>query len=515
MHVRTQNALKRPRTIFRPPSLPVSQPSVGSFRSSETPSARGILLLSLFFLASAHLAVKTFFPHPAFWLVGAGAIVAAGTWYLLKYNDVPGFLLTLFVCCHFAFADQQGGLWSYVVCAVPALALFLNFRTRFFRKNSVPNYINFLMIIFVIHQIAGLLFNPYSIISNIQSTVVTISHVFVFYACASIKMSAKQIKRIVSVWFCVVSWIFIIAINQKYHWVITPSPLLPQREWLGVALATTPGGSFGNSELFSEYFCFIFILSFTLLYFNKDTSQLYTKKLFLFLLIIFSTASLLMGGSRSAIILSITSLVIIVLKNTIITNPKKAAKKIFIFFAASILGTTLLFQVGNIFSLNETVEDFLRIDRSRISLQSIVSGEGINRSTTYDLGFHRLKEKQWWLGYGYNLPENNRESMGISHTKIPDYHSLYLQLPIHYGWIGSASFILIIFFTSIRAFFSYQKNNYKNHYIIPIIFGLSLIWAIFLIDQYKISVTRNPSYFLLIWILLGWTHGAVNSLQKH
>lgn len=511
MHVRTQNALKRPKTLFRPPSLPVSQRSVGSFRSSETPTARGILLLSLFFLACAHLAVKTFFPHPAFWLVGAAGIVAAGTWYLLKYNDVPGFFLTLFVCCHFTFADQQGGLWSYVICTVPLATLCVNSRMLFFRIKSLPKSINFLMVIFITHQLLGLLFNNYSTISNIQSLVVTSSQVIFLYACSSIIMSTQQIKRIISVWFFTLSWIFIIAINQKYHWIVTKSPLLPQRETKLFTLATLPSGSFGNSELFSEYFCFIFIFSFAFLIFREKIKKIQLNILYSLSALFFSIFSLLMGGSRSAIILSIFSSFIIIFFYISNATVKNISKNFFIIIILTFCVVITIFQSGKYFSIHETIDDFSKLKNAKISFKSIGRGESINRSTTFEIGFQRLGEKSWWIGYGNNLPENNRESMGVTGSIFSDYHSLYLQLPIFYGWIGSMSYILIVLLTAKRAFLCSLRAINSNNVISIISFIFFILLVAFLLDQYKISATRNPSYFLLTWFLLGLTHAIINS----
>ena len=81
-------------------------------------SVRDVLLLALFCLAAAHLSVKALFSSPVLWLVGAAAITLAGVWWSVKRKDEFGLCLAMFACAHFAFADNQGGLWSYVLCAV-------------------------------------------------------------------------------------------------------------------------------------------------------------------------------------------------------------------------------------------------------------------------------------------------------------------------------------------------------------------------------------------------------------
>jgi len=60
-----------------------------------------------------------------FWFVGASLIVIANIIFLSKCRDTTGFILAMFICTHFAFADNQGGLWSYIICAILLLAVLL------------------------------------------------------------------------------------------------------------------------------------------------------------------------------------------------------------------------------------------------------------------------------------------------------------------------------------------------------------------------------------------------------
>lgn len=478
-------------------------------------SVREVLLLILFFLAFAHLVVKTFFPNPVFWLFGAGAIVAAGAWWLVTRKDEFGFLLAVFVCAHFAFAGNQGGLWSYVLCAVPLVAILRKHHPAI-KLSSVPRGTSALLFLFLAHQLVGTILNPYSLTSNIQATVVAFSHVLVFYYCASQPMTESRLKRLLSIWFVIACYAFAMGLNQKYHWVITPSPLLPQRYDVMGKLVMIPAASFQNSGLFAEYFCIVFVLSLVIVSHLKELTRLRIKTIFPLLMVLLSLGAMLMSHSRTAVFLAAAATAYIVFGNIIIAPFAGTIRRLFVLLAVLLIGGVFVLKFGTLFSLDEMVEDFENLDPSNITVKTVISGEAINRSNTYAPAYQRLSEKSWWIGYGYNLTENNRESMGIERERISDFHSLYLMLPIFYGWIGATAYVLLIVGTGLRIYLCYLKARRLNHFLVPIALGLAIVWGVFLLDQYRGSATRNPSYFLLTWFWLGWTHSVANSMhQQH
>jgi hypothetical protein len=474
-------------------------------------SVWGVFSLAVIFLIFAHLCVKAFFPNPLFWFVGAGVICIAGIAFLKNRHRLFGFLLALFVCVHFAFADNQGGLWSYVICSVFLLMMLLK-NQKAFSFASVPRSINWLILIFFAQQCLGLLLNPYSFETNLQSLIVACSQILVFYSFASIFMSPKKVKLFFAVWFLTGSWVFFIALNQRFQWIITPSPLLPQ---FGISMSPTPAGSFGNSELFAEYFCLVFVISLNFIVYSREVLQLYIKPIFSYVILLFAVGSLIMSSSRSAILLAGGALMVIFMMNVSLLfaaqNIRRTVLLLFIVFSS----IAFILTFGSFFSLERVNADFERLDPSTLNFQSIVSGKGINRDYVYDMAYKRLDEQSWWIGYGYGIPKNNRMSLGLTRVLVSDFHSLYLSLPIFYGWLGGAAYVLLVIFTALRALRCFLRNRRRRHYLVPIVFGLAIAWGIFLADQFIISVTRNATYFLLTWILLGVTHSMINALNYH
>ena len=476
-------------------------------------SVWSVLLLSLFFLVFAHLSVKDFFPNPVFWVIGAVVIVIAGVAWLVVRKDDLGFLLAIFVCAHFAFADNQGGFWSYVLCAVFFIGTVLGRRQSIYLL-SVPRSTSVLMFIFLIHQLLGTVLNPYSLLSNIQATIVALSQVLIFYYCASQQITESNLKRLLSIWFVVACWVFVIGLNQHYHWVIAKSPLLPQMYMQYGKITSIPLGSFGNSELFSEYFCIVFVLSLVIVSHMKELRALHIKRIWPLLMIFISSCAMILGASRAAILLAVVATVYITFFNYFVVPSVRSLKRTFILLPILFLTSLLILTFGSLVSLDEMGKKFKTLNPTKLTIDTVVSGEGINRGSVFAPAYQRLRSGSWWLGYGFNLPENNHESMGFRKTQLGDYHSLYLSLPIYYGWIGATSYVLLIFMAGLRIFILYFRKRKIDHFLIPVALGFAVIWGVFLLDEYKISVTRNHSYFLLTWMWLGLTHSVANLLGR-
>jgi len=484
--------------------------------STRTPGTQGaggvfgVLCLSLVFLGLAHLAVKDYFPNPVLWLIGATAVVAVGVGYLVVGKNHLSYLLVIFVCAHFSFADNQGGFWSYVMCAVFTGALMLGQRMnlRFF---AVPLHVSFLLILLTTYQLLGLVTNGYSAVSNLQSAVVTASQLLAFYCCASQKFDEGGVRSLLRVWLALFCWITVMALNQKYHWVITSTPLLPQRfRPAGGHIAAIPAASFGNSELFGEYCTFIFTMALVLLSHGRELAALRIRRVFLFCIAVAAAAGAVMSGSRAAVILTVAAAVALPVGTFLLAPSFRTVSRGCIVVVALLLCCGIVWKAGSIIALDDMVADMEAIHPSKITTENIITGKGINRS--FSGAYRRLESESWIIGKGFNLPENNTESLGLQ-KGASDYHSLYLCLPFFYGWGGAAAFVIFVLATWWRIVWRYLCSRKSLDPLVPVALALSLIWGIFLVDQYKISVTRNPSYFLIIWMLLGWTHAVANALR--
>jgi len=232
----------------------------------------------------------------------------------------------MFSCVHFGFANHRGGLWSYIIFAVLFLVGLLKYKNTF-SFTSVPRIINILLLIMVVHQFLGLLLNPYSFVSNIQSFVITCSQCLVLYTCASSFLSAERFKNFMTIWFLTAAWIFITVLNQYNQWLFTNSPLLPITEARLTIFTNFPTGTFGSTELLAEYFCLVFIISIIITIYHETFEQLRIKMIYPLIMIFFALMSLIMTASRSAIILAMVAMLYIIINNTMLSSTRQKIRK--------------------------------------------------------------------------------------------------------------------------------------------------------------------------------------------
>lgn len=238
----------------------------------------------------------------------------------------------MFSCVHFGFANHRGGLWSYIIFAVLFLVGLLKYKNTF-SFTSVPRIINILLLIMVVHQFLGLLLNPYSFVSNIQSFVITCSQCLVLYTCASSFLSAERFKNFMTIWFLTAAWIFITVLNQYNQWLFTNSPLLPITEARLTIFTNFPTGTFGSTELLAEYFCLVFIISIIITIYHETFEQLRIKMIYPLIMIFFALMSLIMTASRSAIILAMVAMLYIIINNTMLSSTRQKLEKILFWLA--------------------------------------------------------------------------------------------------------------------------------------------------------------------------------------
>ena len=96
------------------------------------------------------------------------------------------------------------------------------------------------------------------------------------------------------------------------------------------------------------------------------------------------------------------------------------------------------------------------------------------------LGVGRKGKVMRWLGF----------LMHFFRLKRADYHSLYLSLPMIFGWFGTVSFIYIIYYMLKNNLALILRNSRQYNYIILVSMCFVLLIFIFVINEYKINSMR-------------------------
>jgi len=166
------------------------------------------------------------------------------------------------------------------------------------------------------------------------------------------------------------------------------------------------------------------------------------------------------------------------------------------------------------FGTKSSKEDFEQLNQTSFSIQSVISGESINRYETFVQALKRLNSQSWFFGSGLGPLESNKIAWwGYSEdTPYIDFHNLYYSLPMIYGYIGSFIFLFII----LRTIFLSMKSRIKiskGFYLKSMLIYMPFFWMLFLLDEWKISMLRNNNYHMLVWMFLGLNMAMIKTLK--
>jgi hypothetical protein len=82
-----------------------------------------------------------------------------------------------------------------------------------------------------------------------------------------------------------------------------------------------------------------------------------------------------------------------------------------------------------------------------------------------------------------------------------------------YGWIGSVAFLSMILLTGYRLATTALRHRKRKSYLVVLTAALAIFWFVFLADQYKISILRNPAYQMMFWIWLGLSNALLKTIH--
>lgn len=452
-------------------------------------------------------------------IVLLGAIISISLFYIFTNQGKNKFLTFIFLLAlaHFgSFLPKAGGLFVYFVFFL----LIFSYRSfvdiKIFSR-KLPTQYYLVSTIFVLHIIAILFKSPVPIYMRLLGTLSLLGYLYAFILSSNLYLKKSDIKLVINILSILQVLNLLVSINTTYQIIDINSPLFissERRYDLGVKLV---GGIFVSSELSGEFGLLIFILFSGLLiskYGNYKSLSVngfiffmgfvasilncilsFSKAIFIFLPISFFTLIFFM--QMRGILVFINKKVIYLIVIVIFT----------ISFSTKFLDFDFIFQR---FAKNpQIIKNFLI---------NPLSGEGTSRETAYSLGIERLKSSPWIIGYGWSVGDGNRYAWFGDldyYWWRADHHNLYLCLIPIFGWIGTGLFLFLIFTIMHKTSKSRYNKSLNNKYLNAISTSLLILLLFFLIDEYKINATRSPHYFLLVWLLLGFTNSIYITLKRN
>ncbi|MEI6681818.1 MAG: hypothetical protein WCO44_04285 [Bacteroidota bacterium] len=412
--------------------------------------------------------------------------------------------------------ENQGGGWNLV--ALPFLLLFY-FNGNYgndVKKNQSIIVLMSLIFILTVSNILGWIFeNPLSPSVKIQNAFQFVSYLIVLILLARTKFTFSFFSSFIKIVAVINVYAFFVSLNQVFGVLQWTSPIFGADSYYFKVLR--PFSLYGDFELYAEYSLLIFVFSFLLLIANRNDELDVSKKLLSFNLV-FAFLNILISGTRSSLILSL-----FIIPIAFLFSLKRNAlfhlsfKTLFLIVALSIL----TFVIFNQLKIEETIFDRMSgLGGTHFTLSNIFSGETINRDKPYEEGYYRINSHSWYLGYGSGILKSNlaawwgtTDFTTVDDLPMFDFHSLYLCIPMIYGWFGSGAFFLIFLFMMVGLWNVFQNSAYNNSFR-AIANSLFALWLFFFLNEFKINYLRGASYQMLIWIWLGISYSVIFS-KKH
>jgi hypothetical protein len=425
------------------------------------------------------------------------------------------FVSYLFSLCSIYTFDIFGGI-TFVPFVI--LLSYIGAPGKFVIKNV---FVRSCLFIIIITTFLGYLFvNENDLRTIIQSGIIFSGIILTFIFVQNLKVAKFHITISLKIVTLLSILLLFVAVNQKIILLDSSLPIFgavayPTVRSLSIAFSFSRFPSlFCDYELYAEFSLLMLIIAYSIIM-DKRAIDYYSFGIYPYILLFSSFLGIILSGTRSGFLLAIVFIIIFSLFrfNLLFTESIKRL----ILIVILILPILLIF--GDKIGFGYLMDRFSEININFIGIESLRTGEEINRKQVYDLGYARLAQDNWLLGFGFGRGVGNEKAwFGVNFMQQTgrinplDFHSLYLCFPMIYGWIGGMTYLILIVYIIVLLFRKYFF--FKDHPLGGIASGFAFMFMFFLIDQIKINSLRYYNYHFLIWILMGVALSIVNTKIK-
>lgn len=472
--------------------------------------------IALLCLLLAHAAVP---PRPLAAVAGATVVVIA---IFCEYTIRKGFwpaAMALLMLSHFCY----GYLWNFVgLAAVITVALDPRWRPRRTGRMKTDGAANALLLVLFANNLLGwVVKNEAPLGSRLAGALIFCGFVAVFLQLSREPMTTSRVHTFLGITGLMAAWLVAVGILQRLRLNTIPSPMLGYYDERAITQTRGSIASFSlfdHTELYGEYAALVFVLFIPFWIFRLRAMGATAKWAAAIPLI--SVGNMFLSSARSAFVISAVGIALYaVIFMRDLRRVSVAWSRILVLGALSV---SAMLCVGGLFGVEGVVRKFQEgKPAGSITVAGLISGEDINRGRPFEIGWRRLREGSWWLGYGSGLYQSNVLAWTGSPTgtvaasgrsdRYADLHNLYFQAIMLYGWSGAAAFFGLILLPLVRI---WRARMAAGHEILRALgTALAICWLLFLVDEWKIAALRSENYQLIMWIWLALTHSVSRSLM--
>jgi hypothetical protein len=453
----------------------------------------------------SHLSLNTYFPNLIINTIGIGFVIMALIFICRNLKLPFSVVLVFYILNHFGFASGRGGLYCI---AFPFVYLFSG-RKEYHNGNiSLPIIFSFMVLLFF--NMLGWILKSQSLLGEkVIGAITLLSYLLMFIYIGKTQLHSYEIGRFIKFSLIMEVWVLLSQLNNRFGWLTVSNPLIGFNELI---YGGTTGlyAINGTSPLVGEYSFILFLIGFYLLIKYKNFDNFNLSRVQVALQCGISAVIMLLSANRSTFLLSIIYIFILFILSFRkgIAGPSRL-----IINMLSML--TLIYLLEPLIRFSYIFERLGEVNFKDISMESINTGEGINRTTAFDIGKYMIRRENWFIGYGWDNYSNNRFAwFGAKDFFRGDPHSLYYALPMLFGWIGSAAFIFFIIYIALLVPRKIYPLNESKLYARQLSYLFSLCIGLLMINNIKQGFICSATQFMFVMIILGITYSLkANSLK--
>jgi len=344
---------------------------------------------------------------------------------------------------------------------------------------------------------------------KVIGAITLLSYLLMFIYIGKTQLHSYEIGRFIKFSLIMEIWVLLSQLNNRFGWLTLSNPLIGFSERT-YGYITGLYAINGSSPLVGEYSFILFLIGFYLLTKYKNFHHFGLSRIQVVLQCGISAIIMLLSANRSTFLLSTIYIFIILILSFRggVAGPFRFIFNILIIFI-------LIYLLAPLFNLSYIFERLAKVEYKDISIESISTGESINRSTAFDIGKSMIRRENWFIGYGWDNLSNNRFAwFGTKDFFRSDPHSLYYALPMLFGWIGSAAFLFFIIYVALLVPHKIYPIDESKLFARQLSYLFSLCIGLLMINNIKQGFICSPTQFMFVMIILGITYSLkVNSLQ--
>ena len=391
----------RPNSRWRMPNSPAAPAREG--RSLSTGAVVGNIVM---LLLAGHLVITAYFPSAAINAVGLLLVTAILGRILFVKRDPFAFVLAVFFCAHFQYANHQGGLFNLVAFLLGTIYLVIEPNVRETRARD--RLVTALVLVLFLSNMLGLLIrNPMPFVVIVLQGAAFTSVLLMFSIASNLRLTRGRLKTLLTVSALMIAYNFLVSLNQHYSVLKIETPLLVMTRD-PFSLNTSSPGVFGSASSNGQWAMMMLALLGPLISATASKRSLGVGPLIFIPAIALLGLTLVLANMRAAVVESVVIVLIYVMLFSVMyrrffRNTKHLNR-------ASLAAAVFLVVAGTWVGLQNISRDFEAVRIA--SINAIESGDALNRGGPWKFGLNVLETGTWWVGYGHGNDKSNLIAWG-------------------------------------------------------------------------------------------------------